>query len=722
MDSEADAPASAVALAYLEAELHVLDLHLQRAVRLWQMAGQDPQDDLRGLQISDAEAAALLQRPLAAAWGHTTVLLPEEQKQFDRRITDARQSADELARAAIQAGQPPRLLLLADRFNLDRFDLDVLLLALAPALDLRYERLYGYLQDNVTRRKPSIALALDLLCPPGLGRMAYLNHFSEGAPLLRFHLLEYPADSTAARTGLIDQPLQVDQTITRWLLGQAAVHALLAPSARLIFPEPGAAMQVPSAAMQAPSDPALQPLLQSFEEGDAPIWVFSGADQGAKDSAAQALAAWAGKTLLSLQLPAPAKDPLLTLQLALRDGLLHDAVLYLSGWDHWLAEIKPATTLIEPLLGYPGPLILETAEAWFPRSVARERRILQFSFPLPGYTQRLALWQQHLGSSAGLDLAAVAGQFHLTTTQIRDAAAIAHDLAARESRPLAQPNLLAAARACSNPLLSNLAHKIKPRYTRSDIILPEDQAQLIGELIDTVRSRPTVLDAWGIGRKLVSSNGVTVLFAGPPGTGKTMAAEIIAGELGMDLYKIELSAIVSKYIGETEKNLDALFAEAEASNAVLFFDEADALFGKRSQVRDAHDRYANIEISYLLQRMEGYNGVTILATNLRSNLDEAFTRRLQFAVDFPFPDENDRLRIWQALFPPGVPRAPDLDLPLLAHRFKLAGGNIRNILVGAAYLAAADGGTLSMPHLLHSARRELSKMGRLLDETEWSMR
>jgi SpoVK/Ycf46/Vps4 family AAA+-type ATPase len=215
---------------------------------------------------------------------------------------------------------------------------------------------------------------------------------------------------------------------------------------------------------------------------------------------------------------------------------------------------------------------------------------------------------------------------------------------------------------------------------------------------------------------------VTILFAGPPGTGKTMAAEIMAGELGLDLFKIDLSGVVSKYIGETEKNLEHIFDEAATSNAILFFDEADSLFGKRSEVKDSHDRYANLEISYLLQRMEAYDGVTILATNLRANLDEAFTRRLQFAIDFPFPEEDDRLRIWNALFPPGVPRDSGLDFARLASRFKIAGGNIRNVIVNAAYLAAEDGGQVTMQHLLHGTRRELQKMGRLLNEDDLAVK
>ena len=270
--------------------------------------------------------------------------------------------------------------------------------------------------------------------------------------------------------------------------------------------------------------------------------------------------------------------------------------------------------------------------------------------------------------------------------------------------------------------IAALARKITPRYGWDDIILPDDQLTMLRELVATVRGRPLVLDEWGVGQKLVPSAGITALFAGPPGTGKTMAAEVIAAELGLDLYKIDLSSVVSKYIGETEKNLEKIFNEAQNSNAILFFDEADAIFGKRSEVKDAHDRYANIEISYLLQRMEAYDGVTILATNLRANLDEAFTRRLQFAVDFPFPEEDDRLRIWQTLFPPDVPREPDLDFALLARRFKLTGGNIRNIIVSAAYLAAADGRQVTMEHLLYGTRRELQKMGRLVNEADMKPR
>lgn len=441
--------------------------------------------------------------------------------------------------------------------------------------------------------------------------------------------------------------------------------------------------------------------------------------------------------------------------LALRDARLLGAGLFIWGWDvavgagysgynglldglppeKYLAQIcgrkdadaYPSATLRTSTGadGFTELVILGGRAPWQAGGIDRERSIAWFAFPMPEYPQRLRWWQyylEHSGVSVAqdLDLASLASQFQLASGQIRDAVASARDHCNQAGKSLGNAELFAAARAYSNPRLASLARKIVPRYDWGDIILPTDQLRLLHEIVDTIRRRPKVLDEWGIGQKLASSRGVTVLFAGAPGTGKTMAAEVMAAELGLDLYKIDLSTVISKYIGETEKNLERIFFEAEASNAILFFDEADALFGKRSEVRDSHDRYANVEISYLLQRMEAYNGVTILATNLRSNLDEAFTRRLQFAVDFPFPEAADRLRIWKTLFPPEVPFETDIDLPLLARRFKLAGGNIRNILVTAAYLAASDGGAVNMTNLLHGTRRELQKMGRLVGEQDFT--
>ena len=238
------------------------------------------------------------------------------------------------------------------------------------------------------------------------------------------------------------------------------------------------------------------------------------------------------------------------------------------------------------------------------------------------------------------------------------------------------------------------------------------------ELCRQARHKHTVYGDWGFDRKLSLGKGLSALFSGPPGTGKTMAVEVIATDLGLDVYKTDLSQVVSKYIGETEKNLDRLFTEARAGNAILFFDECDALFGKRTTVQDAHDRYANIEIAYLLQKLDEHDGLSILASNLRQNLDAAFTRRLTFIVEFPFPDEDSRRRIWQSIWPAEVPRSKNLDLDFMATHFKLAGGAVKNIAVAAAFLAAEDRTELTTEHLLWAARRELEKSGRRVARSE----
>jgi SpoVK/Ycf46/Vps4 family AAA+-type ATPase len=291
-------------------------------------------------------------------------------------------------------------------------------------------------------------------------------------------------------------------------------------------------------------------------------------------------------------------------------------------------------------------------------------------------------------------------------------------------------DLHTACRLQSNRKLATLARKITPHYTWGDIVLPPDRLQQLREICNQLKYRARVYDEWGFDRKLSLGKGLNVLFAGPSGTGKTMAAEIMAGELGLDLYKIDLATVVSKYIGETEKNLARIFGEAETSNAILFFDEADALFGKRSEVRDSHDRYANIEISYLLQRMEEYDGVAILATNLHKNMDEAFVRRMHFTVEFPFPDQTHRLRIWEKIWPAETPRAPGLDLDFMARRFEIAGGSIRNIALAAAFLAADEcaahssegegcGQVVGMSHLIRATQREYQKMGKVVVDGEF---
>jgi hypothetical protein len=735
--------------AHLQILLQRLDLRLQRAIRLWQQAGQNPDDAFRGLYISDEDADALLSRPLASSWHHGI----EPDAAFE---TAYRESVARLDRAIVHIETTARerhhrlpLVHLREAFGISPFEIDTLLIALAPSVDLRYERIYGYLQDDVTKKRPTVNLVLDLLAEPGVRRLTLLSTFGPGAPLIRQHLLEMQPPADAGRAAppkspaapLLAHTLKVDEGLLHWLFGNYQPHTSLVGSLS-VHQVP---QHIPDAFI---SENQARDLANAAVIGNGkaspgwgsglPIYLFHGADVDVQRAAAALVAQQLRRLLMIVDLNSLIAErqlsPARAVELALRDARLIDALPMLTNWDACLIDETTPAELLYLLTTFPGPVIVAGKTHWVPKGAPRNRSVIEVAFPVPDYAQRRQLWAHFLGdplsSTSGQALSealdALAGQFALTSGQIRDAVAGARDRAARRtadetvekgSPPSVTPDdLFAAARAHSNPSLSRLADKVAPRFGWEDIVLPEDQLAQLREIVDTVRGRPQVLDDWGLGRKLTSSRGITALFSGPPGTGKTMAAQIIAGALGLDLYRIDLSTVVSKYIGETEKNIERIFREAEASNAILFFDEADALFGKRSEVRDSHDRYANIEVSYLLQRMEAYDGVTILATNLRGNLDEAFTRRLQFAVAFPFPEAEERLRIWETLFPAEVPTTSDVDLPLLAERYRLAGGSIRNILVSAAYLAAADGGTLTQAHLLHSTRRELQKMGRLVND------
>jgi hypothetical protein len=336
-----------------------------------------------------------------------------------------------------------------------------------------------------------------------------------------------------------------------------------------------------------------------------------------------------------------------------------------------------------------------------------------------GVVDQLNAWQSMSNNELGdADVHRLVSLHPMPVATIRDVWRMAQAATDDDTTAPTLEQLEHACRAVAGPPASSLARRIQLKHRWSDLVLPGPQIEQLSAICSQAKHASIVYGEWRFEHKLSLGRGLNAMFTGQPGTGKTMAAEVIAADLGVDLLKIDLSQIVSKYIGETEKNLRELFDSAASANAILFFDEADALLGKRSDVRDAHDRYANTETAYLLQKMEEYPGITILATNLRQNMDAAFTRRMRFIVDFPFPEDEDRLRIWRSVFPPEVPLGPDVDLPSLARQFRLAGGSIRNVALAAAFLAAEQHHPVSMRHLMRATMRELQKMGRLVNEEE----
>jgi hypothetical protein len=400
-----------------------------------------------------------------------------------------------------------------------------------------------------------------------------------------------------------------------------------------------------------------------------------------------------------------------------REAWFRGAALFITGIEQLRDEPRARARLHADLAGAPGLVILAGETPWRFEG-DRATGVVSIPFPMPAADERRALWSEHF---AELEIAVdrptldtLAANFRSTADRIADAALTLHRRRAITGVAPEPSDVFAIARAQSSHELTAFARKITPIHRWDDLILDDDATAQLRDLRDRVLCRQRVLTEWNFERMLPLGRGLTVLFSGPSGTGKTMAAEVIAGELGLDLYKIDLATIVSKYIGETEKNLEAVFNAAVRANGILFFDEADAIFGRRSEVKDAHDRYANLEIAYLLQKMEQFDGVAILATNLRDHLDDAFLRRLQIVIEFHLPDEAQRERMWRSFFPAEAPLDPEIDFSALARRFRLSGGNIRNIVVSAAYGAAANGGVIDAGHLMHATRREHQKIGRRL--------
>ncbi|NEO31301.1 MAG: ATP-binding protein [Symploca sp. SIO3C6] len=630
-----------------------------------------------------------------------------------------------------------RLHWLQQTFGLSTFAVGSIIIALAPEIDLRYERIYAYLQDDVTRKRPTVDLTLNLLCSSLEAKFRQRIHFKPDAPLIQQGLLSLIPDPHQVQPPLLSHYLKLDDHIISFLLGQEGLNPRLESFCQVIAQ--GTTVELDELLLRTQSKQALLKLVIQARNNSQSLFLhFSGQGSSLKFQLAQALASAIEMQLLVADLARISDSEEKCqhqLMLLFREAQFLNALLYFDNLDNLLsqAQTRCYQRLFEQLTKYTGIVILSSTKPELPSAIAL-KNLINLPFALPDFVQRRHYWQLNLASQGITidqhELDALANRFCLNCDHITNAVITACNqalwtAAVEESEAFpptkVQPTLnqlLAAARIQSDHNLGHLARKIKPKSTWDDLILPPDQFTQLKEICAQVKYRHIVYQQWGFDSKLSFGKGLNALFSGPPGTGKTMAAEVIASELQLDLYKIELSQIVSKYIGETEKNLDQIFAAAQMANTILFFDEADALFGKRSEVRDAHDRYANIEIGYLLQKMEEYEGISILTTNLRHNLDEAFVRRLAFTIHFPFPDEASRGQIWEKIWPMQVPLAEDVDVDFLARQFKLSGGNIKNIALAAAFLAAKEGSYVTMTHLLQGIRREYQKMGKILSETD----
>jgi SpoVK/Ycf46/Vps4 family AAA+-type ATPase len=626
---------------------------------------------------------------------------------------------------------------LARLFQLTFFEMDIILVCLASEVNIKYEKLYAYIQDDVTKKSPSVNLILDLLCITPEERTNARTCFFSQSPLLKYNIIKFTGDNESYHKSLLSRHLKLDDRIVNYLHGFNVMDSNISSLAKILPPRANWTKLLLQEDIKESFRQLAGELVNKKAEDQKRIVIYLKGPYGSgKKSTAEAFCG-------ELQMPIiiiNARDLLNiehnfegVLRHLFREALLQPAAIYLEHVDRLIIDnpkgLYYQDLVIRAVEEYSFITFLAGEAEWSPPPEWKKHFFMEVALGVPAYPIRKRLWQWALNGNAargnGVDIDAIAIQFRFTGGQIHDAVSDAQKLATIKSKNdndaamITFEDLSQGCRLQCNRKLSELAQKITPKYTWPDIVLPADELQQLKEMCNYVKHRYVVYNDWGFDRKVSLGKGLNILFSGPSGTGKTMAAEIIANELKLDCYKIDLSLIVSKYIGETEKNISKIFKEAETSNCILFFDEADALFGKRSEVKDSHDRYANIEINYLLQKMEEHEGIVILATNYRKNIDEAFTRRMHFSLDFPFPDREYRKNIWEKIFPAATPRSVDIDYEFLAKQFKISGGAIKNIALNAAFLAAGNSGNVDMNHIIHAAKREFQKMGKLCTQSEF---
>lgn len=640
------------------------------------------------------------QRCLAAELAVLKSLIYPAVAELREGVEESEASRDfQKARADLPA--PPALDWLCQAFGLSPFERALLILAAAPELDSSFSTSIANSSHSTGNPLPTFSLALAMLPE------AHWDALANSAPLRYWKLIDLGGSAS-----LTQSSLKINERILFYITGVDVLDERLA--SRLVL------LQTAQPLTESESrtlDRLAETWRNAAQNGaPSPILQLCGSDPDPKRSLAEHLGQISEQRvfcLVAAHLPTAVDDLESLHRLWERESILQNAILLLEcdrddepdparelAIDRWIELSKTR-------------LVLSTRE---PRSRI-QRPLVTFDVVRPTRAEQRATWLDVLGNQAvGLNgqLDRVISQFDFTTQSIRLAASRVGQLEADQQNLSAV--LWDSCRRHARPKLEDLAQRISTKATWDDLILPPLQMEMLRAIAAQIRHRAKVCDDWGFGEKSSRGLGLSALFSGPSGTGKTLAAEILANEMQLDLFRIDLSSVVSKYIGETEKNLRRVFDAAEEGGAVLLFDEADALFGKRSEVKESHDRYANVEVSYLLQRMEAYRGLAILTTNLKDALDPAFLRRIAFVVSFPFPDQSHRAEIWRRIFPSKTP-TQGLDATLLS-RLSVAGGNIRSIALNAAYAAADADEPVTMRHLLRATRSEYAKLEKPLTEAE----
>ncbi len=602
-------------------------------------------------------------------------------------------------------------------FQLNNFEQHCLILSLLNNLDRKYEKIFGYLQDDVTMKNPTSDLAIKLFSPEetGIKIMDFLHILEH--KLFKYFFLDHSSQSQ----NTLSRPLLLDKRMMDFIFDFQGGGERADKFISVHYP----GEDIPKLIVQNQVQEDMGKMLEKQEDN---ILIFChGAWGSGKKLHIRTLGNRLKRPVVFVDCRAILKSDfkldMVNLNKTIREVLLHDSFLCLTNFENFESDPQgqgrleeAVLDLLEEIGSQVDTLFITSWHKWHLRKKISGYNWFDLEIALPHRVERSIVWENIVGKkelSQEIDLNELANKFHFTPGQIVNGLAEARQRARWQGKEQITSKILYD--ACYKQISHSLHKKaslVYASFRMEDLVLPREQKQHIINACNHVKYRHVVLDQWGFEDKLPYGKGVSMLLGGPPGTGKTMAAQVVAHELGLEMYKIDLSQVVSKYIGETEKSLKEVFDEAEKSSAIIFLDECDSILGKRTDVKDAHDRYANIETSFLLQKIEEFEGVSILATNYLTNIDAAFLRRINYVIHFPFPNQALREKIWQSIFPEKTPVSRDVDYKFLAKQFEMTGGTIKNIAVNAAFLAAAARKEVSMKYVVLALRDEMTKQGK----------
>lgn len=708
---------------YIFDELKRLDLKIRLHIMYQHhIQSHSANEQLKGLVLFEEEITRLLDETDAVVFDSD---MYEIQEKIEKLNVDIHQKCTESLNQSITLP----LLTLTHLFNLTKFEEQAILMAFAIDFNRKYEKLFAFLQDDVTSNYPTIDLAMKLFCESPEERIEAHHAFYKNEKLHTYFFSEEENIQQTAKSYL-SKPLKLDKRIVHYILGINEIDERIFPYTTLIHTE----QQLRPLHIHVDIQEQLQAFVSSTyalnngEQHTLTINLYGKSGAG-KKLQAKHLCQHLNSNLLLVDTCRLFDQDLIfkqAIEMIVREAILQKSAICFFHTEKLFqdtdteANQKILRQFSDAMQTFHGLVFLLSETPIQPKWYINKGSFVAIELKI-SQDERIKVWEkacEGYNMKPEIDFGQLTSKYRLTYGQILNILKFAQHLARWNNNDaeasIGLDELHKASHQQMEHKLSKKATRINPAYSWKDIILPAEQVEELQDATNQIKYRYIVFGEWGFEGKLSYGKGLSMLFTGPPGTGKTMSAQVVANELQLELYKIDLSQVVSKYIGETEKNLQEIFSEAQNSHAILFFDEMDALFGKRSEVKDAHDKYANIETSYLLQKMEEYEGISILASNFIQNIDDAFMRRINFVIKFPFPDSLHREKIWRSMFPKQAPLDADIEFSLLANKLEISGGNIKNIALSSAFLAAEKGESINMKHIMKAAKHELKKSGKIL--------